>query len=156
MATVGIQETMKKRGINANLYLMSQQKQNILQKVLVGPNALPYQPFKRYRKDGSEPTVQEQKDDVADYAVARLLTWTDLARRTGFSGMMTSQNNVHPVLISEREMARLGQRYNPSLGLLYTTEGPLEERHQDKMILRAAHKREQSSRLPYGSTGMSQ
>lgn len=156
MATEGIRRTMEKRGINANLYLMSQQKQNILQKVLVGPNALPYQPFKKFRQDGSEPTVQEQKTDVADYAIQRLLTWNQLAARSGFTGVVTSQNNVHPVLISEKEMARIGQRYNPSLGLLYTTEGPLEERHQDKMILRAAHKREQSSRMPYGSTGMSQ
>jgi hypothetical protein len=123
----------------------------------VGPNALPYQPFKKYRQDsdGPQPTVMDQRADVVDYAEQRLLTWNRLASRSGLTGVTTSQYNVHPVLISEREMARLGQRYNPSLGLLYTTEGPLEERHPDKMILRAAHKREQSSRVPYGETGMS-
>lgn len=97
----------------------------------------------------------EQRADVCDYATERLLTWNRLAARSGMTGVLTSQNNVHPVLISEREMAKLGQRYNPSLGLLYTTEGPMEEKHSTPMILRAAHKREQSSRVPYGQTGMS-
>lgn len=97
----------------------------------------------------------EQRADQCDYAAERLLTWNRLASRSGMTGVTTAQYNVHPVLISEQEMARLGQRYNPSLGLLYTTEGPLEERHPDKLILRAAHKREQSSRVPYGQTGTS-
>jgi hypothetical protein len=155
MATEGIRATMIKRGINANTYLMSQQKQSILQKVIVGPGALPYQPFKRYRTDGSEPSVMEQRRDQADYAIERFAEWNRLSRRSGMTGMMTSQSNVHPVLISEKEMARLGQRFNPSLGLLYSTEGPMQERHSDEQILRGATRAGKPTRAQFGSTGMS-
>jgi len=160
MATEGIRVTMKKRGINAGLYLMSQQKQAILQKVIVGPDALPYQPFKKYRGSdpAKEPTVTEQRDDQVDYAIARFTEWVRLENKGKMRGILTSQNNVHPVLISEREMARLGQRYNPSLGLLYSTEGPMQEKHQDDEILRTQGRVVQPSRVKntaLGSTGMS-
>lgn len=155
MATEGIRQTMIKRGINANTYLMSQQKQSILQKVITGPNALPYQPFKLYRGDSVDATVMEQRRDQADYAIARNTEWNRLTQRSGLTGMMTSQNNVHPVLISEREMARLNQRFNPSVGLLYSTEGPLQERHRDDEILRSQGKLVQPSREHFGATGMS-
>jgi hypothetical protein len=155
MATEGIRQTMRKRGINAGLYLMSQQKQSILQKVIVGPGALPYQPFKKYRNDNTEPSVREQRDDQADYAVERLATWNRLQRKSGMTGILTSQSDVHPVLISEREMARLNQRFNPSVGLIYSTEGPLQEKHTDENILRGTGRMVQPSRMKYGSTGMS-
>jgi hypothetical protein len=153
MATEGIRQTMYKRGINAQTYLMSQQKQVILQKVIVGPNALPYMPFKRYRGD-NDPTVRTQRHDEVDYAVERNLAWNRLARRSGATGMLTAQDNYHPVLISEREMARLGQRFNPSVGLLYSTEGPLQERHADDEILRQTQRQVQPSRVKFGGTGV--
>lgn len=115
-------------------------------------------------------TVMDQRRDQADYAIARNTEWhatltltitltptrrNRLAQRSGLTGMMTSQNNVHPVLISEREMARLNQRFNPSVGLLYSTEGPLQERHRDDEILRSQGKLVQPSREHFGATGMS-
>lgn len=144
-------------GLNANLYLMGQQRQTILQKAIVGPGALPYQPFKKYRGNDpdKEPSVMSQRADVVDYAVERMRAWNRLARRNGATSILTSQNDVHPVLISEREMARLGMRFNPSVALIYSTEGPLEERHDDPDILLGAGKNPQPSRQKYGSTGMS-
>ncbi len=99
----------------------------------------------------------EQRRDVVDYAISRNLEWVRLEKRGGLTGVLTSQYNVHPVLISEREMARLGQRYNPSLGLLYSTEGPMQEKHSEEQILKSAGRVIQPSRVKngtLGSTGM--
>lgn len=157
MATPGLIATQRKKGINSTTWLLSQQKQTILQKFIVGPNALPYQPFKRQRGGEDDPTVRELRDDAVDYNVARSQEWNRLSRKAGggLRGVFASQSDVRPVLISEREMARMNQRYNPSLALIYTTEGPMQERHPDDQILRNAGKTAQPSReKDLGATGM--
>lgn len=142
MATEGIRQTMRKRGINANLYLMSQHNQSILQQVLTGDPSVPYLPFvKRGRfNPDAEPTVREMRDDVVDYSVARLSDYVRKIKKGDRTPITVALRDVHPILISEREMARMQQRYNPSLGALYSTEGPMTERHQDEDILRGEHR----------------
>lgn len=50
----------------------------------------------------------------------------------------------------------LAVRFNPSVGLLYSTEGPFQERHADDEILRSQGRAVQPSRQRYGETGMGQ
>ena len=153
MATEGVRQTMRKRGILLSNYVMSQQYQPILQQVIVGPNALPYQPFKRYRGNDpdKEPTVQEQRDDIADYCVARLTEYIRLQKKGIQGSVHVTAATAHPVLYSEREMARQGLRYNPSLALLYSTEGPMQEKHRDEEILAGTHR---VLHPIYGAAGM--
>jgi len=102
--------------------LTSQQDNALLSKAMNGNNAkTPYLPF---GTDYRRLTPEQRRAEIADYVAAKTSSQIRLRDNANRTGLTTANYNIHPILIHEVELRKMGgQRINTTS----TSRNPVQD-----------------------------
>lgn len=117
MATPAMIDHIRREG-PGNAWIVARiQRQNdiILNSSLPGSSGEPYAPFRL----GPNATPQQLKDDLANYAEARVKAYVAYLARTSEPGVTVQYGAIKPIAMSADERARWGAHLIPNAEMVY-------------------------------------